>query len=496
MIALQIRRTLAAALGALVLVLGLPASGQARPAPEEYAGINIQKLIFGFAPTSWFGHFNAMERAGIQLVRFDALWQRIEPNPPQDGEHVYHWDRFDPIIGELAKRGIRWLPAVEYATKWSATSTAHYAAPPRDPAVYGEFAGAVARRYGANGSYWRENPEIPALPVTDYEIWNAPNNAAHYYPRPDPAHYADMFLAAREAIRAADPGADVWVGGLAGVDAADFVRRMFAARPALHGKVDAVAIHPYAFDADAATRMIVELRNTLDRLGEARAGIPVTEVGWHTVGDGPGRRISDGQRAGYLAALTERLARSDCGVWTFMPHTWSTKEQNTLSGGEWYGLWSPADATPNASGRAYEATVRRFARARSADLPLCDRPLGVEASSSSRASTRVVRRRSSRTGRSARVRRRYRRSCNEATVTVSSAPLPGATVKFRYYERRGRKRRWRTVMRTTEENGVAYVCRSRPAGRRAGRPLHLRRVTASHPDLVHGAVTVSRLRLP
>lgn len=491
---LRLPRTLAATVAAAALLAGA-APAQARPAPEEYAGINIQKLIFELPPQLWFTHFDAMQRAGIKLVRFDALWQAVEPDPPRHGVHSYNWSRFDFIVGELAKRGIRWLPAVEYSAKWAATTTAHYAAPPRDAAEYGRFAGAVAARYGVNGAFWREHPDLPAMPVHDYEIWNAPNNSAHYYPRPDPAHYADMYLAARAAIKSVDPDADAWVGGLAGVDAADFMRQMYSARRHLRGNLDAVGIHPYAFDADASARMVIELRARLDALGEVAAGIPVTEIGWHTRGHGPGRRISDGTRATYMAALTERLARSDCGVWTFMPHTWATREENGVSGGEWFGLWGAEDALPNATGRAYADTARRVAKPRRADVALCDRPLNVEVASSSRSITRIARRRPPRTGRSTRVRRRYVRACHEASARVGSEPLAGATVVFEYLERRGRTRRTRLIRRATGDDGVAAVCRTRRAGARSRRPLRLRRVKASHPDLVHTAATVRRLWL-
>ena len=492
----RLRQMLAAAVAAAALLAsGGPA--QARPAPEEYAGINIQKLIFELPPQLWFTHFDAMQRAGIKLVRFDALWQAAEPNPPRDGVHTYNWNRFDFIVGELAKRGIRWLPAVEYSAKWAATTTEHYAAPPRDAAEYGRFAGAVATRYGAGGSFWREHPAIPALPVRDFEIWNAPNNTAHYYPRPDPAHYADMYLAARSAIKAVDPEADAWVGGLAGVDAIEFVGRMYAARRKLRGNVDAVGIHPYGFDADASARMVIDLRATLDALGEASAGIPVTEIGWYTRGAGSGRRISDGMRATYMAALTERLARSDCGVWTFMPHTWATRERDGADAEEWFGLWGAQDAVPNATGRAYADTVPRVSRPRRPDVPLCDRPLAVEVVRASTATARTVRRRSSRSGRTTRVRR-YRRTCHTASVRVGPGAMEGATVTFEYLAtRRGSSRRTRRlVRRRTGETGTASVCRTRRAGRRSRRPLTLIRVEASHPDVAHVAATVRRLRLP
>jgi hypothetical protein len=492
----RLRRLLPSALAALAVVGWAASPAQARPTAEEYAGINIQKLIFEFPSTAWFGHFNAMERAGMKLVRFDALWQRIEPDRPSDGRHTYRWERFDPIVGELAKRGIRWLPIIAYSARWAAVSSAHYAAAPRDPAEYAEFAGAVARRYGRNGSFWAEHPEIPAVPVSDYEIWNAPNNAAHWYPSPDPAKYAAMYIQSRAAIRAADPEADAWIGGLEGTQSVNFVRDMYRARPELQGSVDAVAIHPYAPDPARVLPVVTELRRFLDVIGAETAGIPVTEIGWATQGEGPGWRVSDSRRAEYLAELAERLGRSDCGAWTFMPHTWTTKEQNPFAAGDWFGIVRP-DTAPTQTSTRYAQALENVRRQGAADVPLCDRQIGVAVSRRVNRVVRSVRQRSRRTGRVTRVRRPYRRTCHVALVKAGSSPLDGATVHFEYEERRGRRRHVRTVDRTTLSDGTAHVCRTRPVRRRrSNRPLILRRITTSHDDFVRGAAASRRLTLP
>ena len=270
---------------------------------------------------------------------------------------------------------------------------------------------------------------------------------------------------------------------------------MFTARPDLRGHVDAVAIHPYAVHAEMATGHVLALRSTLDELGAGAAGLPITEIGWHTRGSGHGTRVSDATRASYLAALTERFARSDCGVWTFMPHTWATLEQNAVRGGDWFGLWGRDDAQPNETGRAYRDTLERIGGPRP-DVALCGRQHQVEVASSSSRISRIVRRRSSRTGRVTRVRRRYRRSCHVATVSVAGAPLADGRVVFEYFERRDGELVTRAVQRTTDAGGSAHVCRSRRVGERSRRPLSLRVVRATHPDVAGEQSAPGGLRLP
>ena len=53
----------------------------------------------------------------------------------------------------------------------------------------------------------KAHPELPALPVVAYEIWNEPNGGWFWLPRPDPARYADMYIRARAAIKGVDPAA-------------------------------------------------------------------------------------------------------------------------------------------------------------------------------------------------------------------------------------------------------------------------------------------------
>lgn len=85
-----------------------------------------------------------------------------------------------------------------------------------------------------------------------WELWNEPNTAEFWQPRPSPTAYVASLRAAYPAIRAADPHAIVLSGGLApaadrGADLSPstFLRRVYDAGGG--GSFDAVAVHPYAF---------------------------------------------------------------------------------------------------------------------------------------------------------------------------------------------------------------------------------------------------------
>jgi hypothetical protein len=485
-------RNCLAALAAAVASSVCPAAAASASAPGvDYAGVNIQTLVFEFPQSSWPAQLDGVAAAGIRLARFDALWQAAEPNPPSGEEHRYRWWRFDPVVALMAQRGIRWLPIIDYSARWAAAG-ADPSSPPRSPEPFAVYAGAVAARYGEKGSFWREHPELPRLPVTDYEIWNAPNNSTHWYPSPDPAAYADLYLAARRAVRAADPEARVWIGGLAGENASSFLREMYSRRPGLRGNVDVAGLHPYGANPSQVFGWVGDLRATLDALGEVDVPIAVTELGWATSGSGAGRRIPDNVRARYFGTLTEAFGRSDCGVATVMPHTWVSAERNPFDVDDWFGIHHP-DGRPSETERAYSEALRAVAgrRVQGADLPLCDRTPALTLSAR-RSRATIGGRTGARSGR--RRGRVARRVCHVALVTLAGRPLDGAAVRFEYAEVRRSSRRPRLFARQTDRRGRAFVCRTRSRKHRPA--LYLVGVSSSRPDLARAAAATADLRLP
>ena len=116
-----------------------------------------------------------------------------------------------------------------------------YKRQPDDPDAFARYAREVARRYGPLG-------------VTAFEIWNEPNIAAFWQPRPDPERYTELLTRAAAAIRAEIPSATIVTGGLSPAsDRSDgreirdrtFLRRVYAAGGS--EAFDAVGLHPYTW---------------------------------------------------------------------------------------------------------------------------------------------------------------------------------------------------------------------------------------------------------
>jgi hypothetical protein len=277
-----------------------------------------------------------MQAAGIQMVRFDAEWSCMEPEPPLDGVRRYDWAYTEPCqrrapdtaVAMLAEDHLRWLPIVDYSTPW-ASQLHTVTSPPTDVADFATYAGALAARYGARGAFWRENPELPYEPVEIFEIWNEEDDPATWnIGQPNwtrrtmqvqAARYAALYEAAAGAIHRADPGAQVIVGGLGGGSVADwYLADMFKADPHLKGHINGFGLHPYLSTAAQDEAMVGGFRAELNALGEQHVPIDITEIGWPT---GSGAQTI--QRARWMRQLASVLSHSDCGIGLLAPYAWN-----------------------------------------------------------------------------------------------------------------------------------------------------------------------------
>jgi hypothetical protein len=355
----HVRRICLLALSALALLLPFAGSAQAAPVPSEFYGVNMP-LLFSWPTGQWGPHLNAASGTRVGVVRSDADWWGAEPTAPVAGVHTYDWTSFDQRISAMAARRLRWYPVMAFSTPWSGV-LGHDKSPPRSTADYTAYVRAFARRYGRGGSFWRDHPSLPQLPVTTYEIWNEQNHPVFWTPQDGSAErYADLFMSARAALKSVDPAARVVIGGLSNVPTVTrdtaFLRRMYAHRGDLRGRVDAVAFHPYSGRVEGVYSEIRRMRETLADLGEGGVPLEITEVGWTTT------RTPEAERAYDLARIVRDLPRSDCNVTRLIPYSWITREQNGSDDEHWFGIYN-FNATPKPSGAAFGQAVRQMTSA-------------------------------------------------------------------------------------------------------------------------------------
>lgn len=218
--------------------------------------------------------------AGFEAVRTDLFWNLVEREPGR-----YDFSRFDPFLEALQRHRLRPLLILDYGNPLYDDGQA-----PRTPearAAFARFAAAAGRRYAGRGIIW--------------EIWNEPNVAGFWTPRPDAAAYVALVAETAAALRPADPS-----GTVAGLSLGScvwdraFVRDAFAA--GLLGHVDAVSLHLYpAPDVEGAAAYFEELRQLMRAAGRERP-ILCTEMGTQT--------HDESRQWEYLSRMTEGNIRS------------------------------------------------------------------------------------------------------------------------------------------------------------------------------------------
>jgi murein DD-endopeptidase MepM/ murein hydrolase activator NlpD len=141
----------------------------------------------------------AIQELGFGWVKQQVNWADIEPQP---GE--FRWDEVDRMVESINEAGLNLLLTVVDSPRWTWPAGVEYEVmgPPADPADLASFVGTLAARYRGR--------------VGAYEIWQEQNMSYAWggSGRIDAKGYVDVLQAAYEAIKAADPQAQVISGGL------------------------------------------------------------------------------------------------------------------------------------------------------------------------------------------------------------------------------------------------------------------------------------------
>ncbi|MGB2822241.1 MAG: hypothetical protein WBF17_14750, partial [Phycisphaerae bacterium] len=167
------------------------------------------------------GEMKMLAEGGFRWLRMDFVWERIERKKGQ-----YDWSPYDRLLAAGEPYGMRFLFILDYSNKLYETDRSVRTAEGR--AAMARWAAAAVERYKGRGILW--------------EMWNEPNIAVFWKPRPDAKDYILLAKAVGDAIRKAAPG-EMYIGPATSTIDFDFLEACF--RGGLLECWSAVSVHPY-----------------------------------------------------------------------------------------------------------------------------------------------------------------------------------------------------------------------------------------------------------
>jgi polysaccharide biosynthesis protein PslG len=298
-----LRRLTLAALVAAALLAGCGGGGHATEhAPRAFYG------VISAEPLPDQAELARMGRGQVGTLRVNLAWGSVQSAPGAP----YDWSHYDSVIAGAARNGIRVLATVYSSPTWAEPSPEYPPLGDRLP-QFEDFVRAAVKRYGSR--------------VAEWQVWNEPNSPLFWKPKPDPAGYLELLRAFDSAAHDADPQARIVLGGLfptphGGITMEDFMAALYRSHAAR--LFDAAAIHPYAANPENALQSTHDLRDEMDRFGDADGGIWISEVGWASAGQPSGLTVGPQRQAGYLTRTFQLAA--------------DQREQLGLEGVIWYSL--------------------------------------------------------------------------------------------------------------------------------------------------------------
>ena len=287
---------------------------------------------------------------GAQWVRVNLSWRAVEPartEPP-----AYVWDESDRRLESLASAGLRPIVTVRDNPAWAAETVC---GPHKASGLAGfvEFMQAAVQRYS-----------LPPYNVHYWELYNEPDNGDRQRLAElggcwgqHGREYAEMLKAIYPAVKAADPQAQVYLGGIAYEDydkgsfVPDFLDDLLDAGGGAY--FDVLNFHYYPVFADVWNRYgndvggkAAYLRTELQRFGLSKP-LAVTEVGQPTLGpQGDEQPYSDERTSRYVVQAMARgmVAGLRVIIWYTL--------QDSPGDPRHYGLMQ-SDGTPKPSYKAY-----------------------------------------------------------------------------------------------------------------------------------------------
>jgi polysaccharide biosynthesis protein PslG len=335
---LPVAAAAAAALALLLLVACSSSDAARRQVPFGFMGVLAGPPIGDEdAPRLTDRETAAMAGAGVESLRVAFYWREAQP----DGPEKTSFAATDRIVASAARRQITILPTIVGTPRWARVDPSDEGSSPARASDFAAYLSQLVDRYGPRGSFWGEHPQLPRRLIRGYQIWNELDHKIFWAEQPYYTRYVGLLAAARRAIKARDPGAQVVLGGLVGRswDQLAVLYRLGARR-----HFDVMAVHPFTRFQFDVFRILRYNRTVMRRNGDARKPMILTELTWPS---SKGRILppshfdrTERHQASLLADTFRLLARDRAryGLRAVYWATWLSRDRSRTDAFDYTGL--------------------------------------------------------------------------------------------------------------------------------------------------------------
>ena len=362
-------RPLIAVVAALVaLLVAVPGASAQRSVPQGFFGVmydhGIEKASDGVQDEQW----DLMASSGVETVRTVFDWADAQPG----GRGTeFDFERTDGIVRRAALRNQDVLPIVFYAPPWARAYRNRFTSPPKKRADYVTYLAALVERYGPDGTFWTDHPELPKHPLREWQIWNEPHLPAYWdAPEKGPYGYARSYpLLLRSSyniVKSLDPGAKIV---LAGITQRAWEEIEILYQHGIKPYFDVAALQIFPETVKRAVKATRFFRDAMKTRRDGRKPIYLTEITWpaskgRTEGIKYQRQETPRGMATKLSQMYRAmvLRRRALGVGRVFWYTWSSPYGRGGSIFNYAGLqrFSEGRFTAQPALGAYQRAARRY----------------------------------------------------------------------------------------------------------------------------------------
>jgi hypothetical protein len=356
----------AAALAALLVAA--PAASAQRSVPQGFFGVMYDHGIEKAPDDVQDSQFDLMASSGVETVRTVFDWGEAQP---RGRGSEFRFARTDGIVRRAALRNIDLLPVVFYAPRWARAYRNRFTSPPKSRADYVTYLAALVERYGPEGTFWVEHPELPKRPLREWQIWNEPHLSDYWdAPEKGPYGYARAYplllRASYNIVKTLDPGAKIVMAGIT-QRAWEEIELLYQRGIKRYFDVAALQIFPQTIRR--AVNATAFFRDAMRRRGDGRKPIYLTEITWPaSKGRTAGIKYQSQETAQGMATKLGQMysamvaRRRKLGVGKVFWYTWSSPYGRGGSIFNYAGLQQFDDSgfDPQPALAAYQRSARRF----------------------------------------------------------------------------------------------------------------------------------------